>query len=207
MRMQTAVAAATFVAWLMPHGASAQEAAAATQPPAPQPPAAQAAGKPAGLGSWWEKSSLAYEPMPEQLLFHMTSDLSFTDARGNTFREVVTLNTYATYEAALQAAAGSTTAPTMIVGLDPWQTAFPLARLASFVERHAVPRMARFCDESLHGSQIQSDRLMHIRLRVRTHQQGFESCAIQPAALHQITDHRFSGLHDRCQGVTFHGHV
>jgi hypothetical protein len=78
MQMKTVVAAAALTAWLLPATAGAQGAAQT-----PQTPAA-AAGKPADLGSWWEKSSLAYDPVPEPLLFHISSDLSFTDARGNT---------------------------------------------------------------------------------------------------------------------------
>jgi hypothetical protein len=61
-----------------------------------------------------------------------------TDASGLSFREVVTQQTYETYEAALQAAAASASAQTMIVGLDPWRAAFPLAGLTSFVQVHAA---------------------------------------------------------------------
>ena len=61
-----------------------------------------------------------------------------SDTGGMNFREVVTQTTYATYEAALQAAAANPSAQTMIVGLDPWQTAFPLSALTSFVQVHAA---------------------------------------------------------------------
>jgi asparagine N-glycosylation enzyme membrane subunit Stt3 len=70
-----------------------------------------------------------------------TSVLTFadrTDTRGEPFREVLTQNTYATYEAALQAAAATQSPQAVIAGLDPWQPAFPLQRLSSFVELHAV---------------------------------------------------------------------
>jgi hypothetical protein len=60
-----------------------------------------------------------------------------TDSGGGSFREVLTLDTYATFEAALQAAA-SQSPQAMIVGLDPWQPAFPLAGLQSFVQVHAA---------------------------------------------------------------------
>ncbi len=60
-----------------------------------------------------------------------------TDSGGRSFREVLTLDTYATFEAALQAAA-SRPPEAMIVGLDPWQPAFPLTGLQSFVEVHAA---------------------------------------------------------------------
>jgi hypothetical protein len=70
-----------------------------------------------------------------------TSVLTFadrTDTAGDVFREVLTEKTYPTYEAALQAAAATHSAQTVIVGLDPWQPAFPLPPLTSFVEVHAV---------------------------------------------------------------------
>jgi dolichyl-diphosphooligosaccharide--protein glycosyltransferase len=60
------------------------------------------------------------------------------DPGGVQFREVLTLHTYATYEAAQAAAAAHAANTTMIVGLDPWQPAFPLAGLSSIVQRHAV---------------------------------------------------------------------
>jgi dolichyl-diphosphooligosaccharide--protein glycosyltransferase len=60
------------------------------------------------------------------------------DPGGVEFREVLTLHTYATYEAAQVAASANAASTTMIVGLDPWQPAFPLARLSSVVQRHAV---------------------------------------------------------------------
>jgi asparagine N-glycosylation enzyme membrane subunit Stt3 len=60
------------------------------------------------------------------------------DTGGVQFREVLTQHTYATYEAATLAAAASAGSTTMIVGLDPWQPAFPVANLSSLVQRHSV---------------------------------------------------------------------
>ena len=57
-----------------------------------------------------------------------------TDASGSAFRAVVGHTTYPTYQAALQAAAKSAS-ETVVVGLDPWRTAFPLPALTRFVER------------------------------------------------------------------------
>lgn len=81
MRIQTIVLAAAAAASLLPGRVSAQ-----TAPPAQGAAAATQAApaKPAGLGNWWEKSSLSYSPVPEPWLVHITSNLSFTDARGNT---------------------------------------------------------------------------------------------------------------------------
>jgi hypothetical protein len=78
MRMtRVVVAAAVGVLCLLPAAARAQEARAAA-------PGQEPAKEGKGLGPWWEKSSLSYNPVPEQLLFHVTSDLSFSDSRGNT---------------------------------------------------------------------------------------------------------------------------
>ena len=60
-----------------------------------------------------------------------------TDTTGANFREVMSQQTYPTYEAALQAAAANP-AEQMIVGLDPWRTPFPLPGLTSFVQVHAA---------------------------------------------------------------------
>jgi len=52
------------------------------------------------------------------------------DGNGRRFREVLTQETYATYDAARQAVS-RTAAAAIVVGLDPWQSAFPLESLAS----------------------------------------------------------------------------
>jgi hypothetical protein len=78
MRMtRRVVTLALAAACLVPAAARAQTAPAPAAPPAAAPAAP-------GLGPWWEKSSLAYTPMPERLLFHVASDLTFADSRGNT---------------------------------------------------------------------------------------------------------------------------
>jgi asparagine N-glycosylation enzyme membrane subunit Stt3 len=59
------------------------------------------------------------------------------DARGLHFRELVSEQTYVTYEAA-QRALGDRGASAAIVGLDPWRTAFPIEPLQSIVPIHAV---------------------------------------------------------------------
>jgi dolichyl-diphosphooligosaccharide--protein glycosyltransferase len=59
------------------------------------------------------------------------------DTNGVRFREVLSQNTYATYEAALSAAA-LMTGEVMVTGLDPWQTAFPIEPLQSFAPLEAV---------------------------------------------------------------------
>jgi dolichyl-diphosphooligosaccharide--protein glycosyltransferase len=59
------------------------------------------------------------------------------DGGGRPFRELLSEQTYASYEAAQQAAA-RTNATTLIVGLDPWQSAFPVDALRSLVEVHAA---------------------------------------------------------------------
>lgn len=58
-----------------------------------------------------------------------------TDANGQSFRAVIGQRSYPTYEAALQAAATTPIGATVVVGLDPWRTAFPIAPLTAFVER------------------------------------------------------------------------
>lgn len=88
--MKRAGIAVLGVICLLPVAARAQEAPA---PPAAgaQPPAKP--GDPHGLGPWWEKSSLSYKPVPEQTLFRLTSDLSFSDSRGNTHGTQFSTNT------------------------------------------------------------------------------------------------------------------
>lgn len=61
-----------------------------------------------------------------------------TDARGLRFREVLSENTYPTYEAALRAASVSVAARTMIVGLDPWRTAFPIDHIRTLAQVHGA---------------------------------------------------------------------
>jgi dolichyl-phosphooligosaccharide-protein glycotransferase len=61
-----------------------------------------------------------------------------TDSQGRAFREVLGVHTYPTYEAALEAAAGTSPAMTALVGLDPRQSAFPLDRVRSLVQVHEV---------------------------------------------------------------------
>jgi hypothetical protein len=58
------------------------------------------------------------------------------DAGGRRFRELLSERTYATYEAASERASMSTGVTTVIVGLDPWQPAFPLEALRSFTQVH-----------------------------------------------------------------------
>jgi dolichyl-diphosphooligosaccharide--protein glycosyltransferase len=58
-----------------------------------------------------------------------------TDANGNSFRAVIARSTYPTHDAALQAAAARPIGETVVVGLDPWRTAFPIAPLTAFVEQ------------------------------------------------------------------------
>jgi hypothetical protein len=55
------------------------------------------------------------------------------DANGLRFREVLTQRTYATYDAARLAAAAAGSSA-VVVGLDPWQPAFPLERMTTMVE-------------------------------------------------------------------------
>jgi oligosaccharyl transferase (archaeosortase A-associated) len=59
------------------------------------------------------------------------------DANGLRFREVLTQNTYATFEAAQQAAAAAGGGG-QIVGLDPWQPAFPLEQITAMVQVHGA---------------------------------------------------------------------
>ena len=59
----------------LPAIAAAQDPAAA-RPPTP--------GGARDLGKWWERSSLSYEPMPEETLKHFSLAFSFTHASGNT---------------------------------------------------------------------------------------------------------------------------
>jgi asparagine N-glycosylation enzyme membrane subunit Stt3 len=58
------------------------------------------------------------------------------DSAGMRFREVLTEHAYATFEAARQAASGATDA--LIVGLDPWQPAFPVDPVHSLKQLYAA---------------------------------------------------------------------
>jgi asparagine N-glycosylation enzyme membrane subunit Stt3 len=71
------------------------------------------------------------------------------DERSVTFREVIAQRTYATYEEALAAAVAATGPErTVIVGLDPWQAAVPVAALRSLHLRHDVRTPAQQPTES-----------------------------------------------------------
>jgi hypothetical protein len=61
-----------------------------------------------------------------------------TDTTGRRFREVIREQTFASYEAARAVAATQSIAETVIVGLDPWRTAFPIDRVPSLVQIHAA---------------------------------------------------------------------
>ena len=67
------------------------------------------------------------------------------DANGLRFREIVTETTFDDYDSARRMVEGST-APAIIVGLDPWRSVFPIEPLRSFVEVHA----ARTSDQQVH---------------------------------------------------------
>ena len=61
-----------------------------------------------------------------------------TDARGFTFREVVSQRAFPTYDAALAVATAEKPSNVRIAGLDPWQAAFPLPALTRLSEIHQV---------------------------------------------------------------------
>lgn len=70
---------------------------------------------------------------------HTTSLLTLADrvdSRGIRFRELLSERTYTSYEAAREAASATST-PTVLAGLDPWRTAFPLDAMRSLAEVHA----------------------------------------------------------------------
>ena len=61
------------------------------------------------------------------------------DAGGLRFSEIMSLQTYATYEEAVEATkTPPATGRAMIVGLDAWRPAFPVEPLTSFHEVHAT---------------------------------------------------------------------
>jgi hypothetical protein len=80
IRMMRVVVVVAGVMTLIPAVGRAQEAHAPAS--ADQGAPGKDGKKP--LGNWWEKSSLSYDPVPEQTLFRLTHDLSFSDSRGNT---------------------------------------------------------------------------------------------------------------------------
>jgi oligosaccharyl transferase (archaeosortase A-associated) len=61
-----------------------------------------------------------------------------TDARGFRFREVVSEQRFATYEAARAVVMTTGSPATLLAGLDPWQAAFPLPPLSALTEVHHV---------------------------------------------------------------------
>jgi dolichyl-diphosphooligosaccharide--protein glycosyltransferase len=61
-----------------------------------------------------------------------------TDTAGRRFREVTSERTYPSYDAAREAAAGRSAATTLIVGLDPWRSAFPLDPMPALAQIHAA---------------------------------------------------------------------
>jgi hypothetical protein len=53
------------------------------QPPASSAPQAPQAPKKQDLSGWWQKSAMAYQPLPEKWLFHADGTLSYMNASGN----------------------------------------------------------------------------------------------------------------------------
>jgi dolichyl-phosphooligosaccharide-protein glycotransferase len=60
-----------------------------------------------------------------------------TDQNGVPFKEIVSQQTYRSFDEA-RAAAAATANDTLIVGLDPWRSAFPVEALATLVQLHAA---------------------------------------------------------------------
>jgi oligosaccharyl transferase (archaeosortase A-associated) len=103
-------------------------------------------------GSTWVPVWIFHEPYYRAMAFrlsalggHGTTPVNTTsvlmlvdrvDENGVRFREVVGQQTYLTHDAAVRAAIASPDA--IVVGLDPWQSAFPLEPLKSFVQVHAA---------------------------------------------------------------------
>ena len=71
-----------------------------------------------------------------------------TDARGFTFREVVSERPFPTYDAALAAAMADPSPNVRLAGLDPWQAAFPLPELTRMSEVHQVRTAEQKAGES-----------------------------------------------------------
>jgi asparagine N-glycosylation enzyme membrane subunit Stt3 len=103
-------------------------------------------------GGGWNAAWIFHEPYYRSMAFRLsalggvgatpansTSVITVADrvdTNGVRFRELLTEHTYATYEAA-RIAAQSTTGG-IVVGLDPWQSAFPIEPLQSLVQVHAA---------------------------------------------------------------------
>ena len=105
-------------------------------------------------GGGWTPQWVFYEPYYRSMAYRLsvlggksgvpgnaTSVITVADrvdTRGLRFREVLTEDTYATYEAARQSVGARTSAETLIVGLDPWQPAFPIEPLTTLIEVHGA---------------------------------------------------------------------
>jgi asparagine N-glycosylation enzyme membrane subunit Stt3 len=101
----------------------------------------------------WNPVWIFYEPYYRSMAFrlsvlgakaatpsHSTTVITIADrvdTNGRRFREILTQDTFATYDAARRAVEASGGHAT-IVGLDPWQSAVPIEPLQSFVEVYAA---------------------------------------------------------------------
>jgi oligosaccharyl transferase (archaeosortase A-associated) len=61
-----------------------------------------------------------------------------TDARGFRFREITSERPMPTFDAALEAVTSDRTPNTVLAGLDPWRTAFPVPAISTLTEVHQV---------------------------------------------------------------------
>ena len=83
--MKRVIVSALVVCWSV--SLSGAESDDPNPPGTQQPPAAAGesqAPKKKDLGTWWQKSSMEYTPLPTQLLFHADGTFSYMNASGNT---------------------------------------------------------------------------------------------------------------------------
>jgi dolichyl-diphosphooligosaccharide--protein glycosyltransferase len=105
-------------------------------------------------GRGWAPLWVFYEPYYQTMAFRLAvlggraaepsnsttivSVVDRVDANGLRFREAVTVDTYDSFDSAMQAAPINIGVETIVVGLNPWATAFPVPALQSMSEVHAA---------------------------------------------------------------------
>ncbi len=115
-------------------------------------------------GRGWEPMWVFFEPYYQTMAFRLAvlggraaepsnsttivSVVERVDANGLRFREAVAVDTYDTFDSAMQAAPINIGVETIVVGLNPWATAFPVPALRSVTEVHAARAAGQLAAEA-----------------------------------------------------------
>ena len=75
------------------------------------------------------------------------------------------------------------------------------------LEGKAITWVSRCGDECLDLAEVEVDRLVDLRIRIRVHDHRLRLLPAEAAMLRQIPDQRLCGFHNGGQGVAFDRHI